>query len=667
MINNDECTIWYQRCFVEFLLLFLIFFPLVLACILLGIRGEKLRDIIVTTGALVIGTGTLYLLIATLGSHATYYLTNTQTVHYILFLLEIGITLFILYLCRKYHQRLVALLVCIQMAILIIFGMGSLTSGHATTEGANLFFDEFSIIMALIIGIIGSLICIYSLGYMRSYHLHHPEISDRRPFFFFLLFLFLSAMFGLVFSNNLVWLFFFWEITTVCSFLLIGYAKTKDAIKNGFLALLLNLLGGITFAGALVYITYTAPSPEYLNLSTLTTAGPDLALLALVPAGLISFAGLTKSAQMPFSSWLIGAMVAPTPVSALLHSSTMVKAGVYVIVRFAPVLEGQFIGMLIALVGGITFFLASCIAITQNNAKKLLAYSTIANLGLVVACAGVGSHEAVWAAILLIIFHAVAKSLLFLCTGTVEHQIGSRDIEEMNGLFVTMPKVATMMLIGMAGMFLAPFGMLISKWATLRAFVDASPPLGILLVLFLALGSGVTVFFWTKWMGKLIGYHEEKKNDEESVNRSEWAVLYIITGLVALVAFTFPLISGTILEPYLISAHNATTESLDKLLFYDDLIIILLMLSLIVVMPLSLYFFRHAWKESYRKVPRYVCGREALSPHSFTGSIGVQKEMGLSNYYLEDIFGELRMLRIGDLCTIALIVLIFAALIGMVV
>jgi len=132
--------------------------------------------------------------------------------------------------------------------------------------------------------------------------------------------------------------------------------------------------------------------------------------IVLLPVVLISFAGLTKSAQLPFSSWLVGAMVAPTPVSALLHSSTMVKAGVYVMIRFAPLLQGSFAGLALSLVGGSTFLIASAIAISQSNAKKVLAYSTIATLGLVTACAGVGTFEAVWAAVFLLIFHAVPFS-----------------------------------------------------------------------------------------------------------------------------------------------------------------------------------------------------------------------------------------------------------------
>ena len=132
---------------------------------------------------------------------------------------------------------------------------------------------------------------------------------------------------------------------------------------------------------------------------------------------------------MPFHTWLLGAMVAPTPTSALLHSSTMVKAGVFLLIKLSPIfLVCPVAAVMTILVGGLTFLLCSFMAISQTNAKRVLAYSTIANLGLIVACAGVGTPEAVWAATFLVLFHAVAKSLLFLCVGTAEHHIGSRDI-----------------------------------------------------------------------------------------------------------------------------------------------------------------------------------------------------------------------------------------------
>ena len=142
---------------------------------------------------------------------------------------------------------------------------------------------------------------------------------------------------------------------------------------------------------------------------------------------------MIKAAQMPFQNWLLGAMVAPTPVSALLHSSTMVKAGVYLVIRLAPAFN-PVLGMIVAVCGAFTFFAASVLAISQTTGKRVLAYSTIANLGLIIACAGLRTELAIAAAMLLIIFHAISKGLLFMCAGTIEHQIWSREIEDMEGL-----------------------------------------------------------------------------------------------------------------------------------------------------------------------------------------------------------------------------------------
>src|SRR5690606_34799843 len=135
-------------------------------------------------------------------------------------------------------------------------------------------------------------------------------------------------------------------------------------------------------------------------------------------------------------------------------------------------------------------------------------------------CAGVGTYKLVWAAILLIIFHAIAKSLLFLCVGTVEHRIGSKDIEDMTGLIVRMPHVAVMMFIGIAGMFLAPFGMLISKWAAIEAFIEAQ--FGLIFVAILAFGGSITVFFWSKWMGKIISVCPVATKVENRIPQEKW-------------------------------------------------------------------------------------------------------------------------------------------------
>ena len=507
----------------------------------------------------------------------------------------------------------------------------------------NLFVDQFSIIMALIIGIIGSLIAVYSVSYMETYHHHHPEVRDRQRTFFFVIFIFLAAMFGLVFSNNLMWVFFFWEITTITSFLLIGYAETEEATKNAFLALVMNLLGGIAFVAALIILAATEPLSGGIDLAGVLSSG-DAAVI-LLPAALIGFAGITKAALMPFSSWLLGAMVAPTPVSALLHSSTMVKAGVYILVRFAPVFAGTLTGFSIGLVGGLTFVLASAIAISQSNAKRVLAYSTIANLGLIAACAGVGTYMLVWAAILLIIFHAIAKALLFL-VGMIEHRIGSRDIEDMEGLIVRMPRMAVMMFIGMAGMFLAPFGMLISKWAAIEAFVQA--PFGLIFIAILAYGSAVTVFFWAKWMGKLVAVTREQERVEKGILEEPWAPLYILTGLVVAATLLFPLISSVLIEPYVLAIYGATARMAQA-----NVAIMLLMMALLLLLPISFLLF----KRSAKHLPAYMGGRPATEDRRFAGSLGLTREAQTRNYYLNDYFGEAKLFRPGLAVCTALIII----------
>jgi ech hydrogenase subunit A len=280
-------------------------------------------------------------------------------------------------------------------------------------------------------------------------------------------------------------------------------------------------------------------------------------------------------------------------------------------------------------------------AISQNNAKKVLAYSTIANLGLIVACAGVGTYNLMWVAILLIIFHAIAKSLLFLCVGTVGNRIGSRNIEDMGGLIVRMPKIAIMMFIGMAGMFLAPFGMVISKWAAIEAFITA--PFGLIFIAILAFGGSATVFFWSKWMGKIISVMRDQTVIEDTVKKEKWAVLYILTGLVVVVCLIFPLISSILIEPFVLNIYGQTAR-----LAQANLTIMIMMLCLLMIMPFSMLFYG---KGAQPSVPPYMGGRPMDDSMHFAGSMGVSRELVLSNYYLEKTFGEERLFMIGaSLC-----------------
>lgn len=623
-------------------LLFLMVFPFIVALILLVTKNDKARGIVSEVGAAVIMIASVYAAWNHLGEPETFELSS-ETIDLTMFVVEAALGLVVIYLGVKYKKYAASVLGLIQLILSICFEF--VYKGDIEVEN-GLYIDDLSVIMMLIIGIIGSLICVYAVGYMRDFQAHDAG-KDRRPWFFFLLFVFLSAMFGIVFSDNLVWMFFFWEITTLCSFALIGYTKTDEAIRNSFRQLILNLIGGIAFVTALILL---ADKYDILSLAQLL-ATPDVTeykwMLAAVM--LLALAGIVKSAQMPFHTWLLGAMVAPTPTSALLHSSTMVKAGVFMLLKLAPLLHGNIAGDMVMSVGGITFLLASCAAISQSNAKRVLAYSTIANLGLIVACAGVGTPDAVWAGVMLTIFHAVTKSMLFLCVGTAEHHIGSRNIEDMDGLFERMPRLAMIMMVGIAAMFLAPLGMLISKWAAITSFVDPDNALSILLIGCVVFGSAVTGFYWTKWLGKLSYAARGKENIEGTVRPQEWTVLGALVVLVVCVCFCYPLMSEDMIEPWVESVFHVSPAV--AVLDGTNEIILLAMIAFLLMLFLP-FFGRGKDPET----PIYLAGNEPTA-EGYVGSMNANVEVTLKNWYLEGWFGERFIGRAGEIITAAVIVL----------
>lgn len=602
-------------------ILFLILFPLVVALALSLVRRDAVRRWIVGVSALVLIIACLELLRNHYAVPIHLYQVNADWIRPLMQFIELGLAAYMISLAVRHKKWLIIPLVLAQAGLGLWF---ELSQGHRLAAIFPLFMNQLSLIMALIIGIIGNLIAVYALGYMRDYHAQKKDVPDKRRSFFFIIFIFLSAMFGISFSNDLLWLYFFWEITTVCSFILIAYRGDRESIDNAFLALGFNLVGGLAMLLGIVILFL---HQGIFELDRLLIQGK---FMVMAPVMLLSVAGLVKSAQLPFSSWLLGAMVAPTPVSALLHSSTMVKAGVYLLVKLGPVFNGTYAGLLIALIGGFTFMMASLLAISQRDAKKVLAYSTVANLGLIVMCAGIGTYESIWAAILLIIFHAVAKCLLFLCVGSVAHTIISRDIEEMGGLIVAMPRSAWLMLIGMAGMFLAPFGMLISKWAVLVAVIDANP----ILSFFLLYGSAATLFFWVKWMGKLLSVNQPRENIETGINRTIWLPLYILGFLMMAVCLFFPFVSHQMIEPYVISIYG-----LSATISRGNMIIMIIMMGMLFLFPFSLPSKRDKMKTT-RLVDIYMGGANIPGSKTFLGSAGAIRENAFQNYYLEKYFGE---------------------------
>lgn len=626
----------------------LILFPLAIAILSFLVRQDKIRNAIVTLGAVSVALLTVLVTVRYFGDGITYSYHQEEGISYLIMCLEIIIAGYILVKSIRDKKYLVTVFAAIQTPLILFF---ELSAGHQIHVENQIVYDKLSGIMVLIIGVIGSLICIYAVGYMKDYHHHHKEYAERKSFFLSILFLFLSAMFGLVLSNNLTWLYFCWEITSLCSFLLIGYTKTEEAKNNSYRALTINLGGGLAFAVAIVFIGLHY---DTLELSTLISLEPEA--IAMVPVFLMSVAALTKSAQFPFSSWLLGAMVAPTPSSALLHSATMVKAGVYLIIRLAPMLGDSPVGIAVTGIGCATFLLSSLAAVTQSDGKKILAYSTVANLGLIVICASIGSQEALWAAILLIIFHASAKSLMFLCVGSIEHQLGSRNVEDMGDLAEVSRKLNLFMFIGIAGMFLAPFGMLISKWVAMKAFIDSRH---ILSVVVIAYGSAITLFYWTKWMGKLVSGSNRKQEKDHVFSLFEELPIIIHAIIVIVSCFAFPLISDYALIPYL-------TELFGKEAVIpigtSDVNLMIMMLAMLIIIPIS---FIPLYKGDKRRiVPIYMAGENTGDNETFYGGLGEKRKAEMRNWYLSEYFDSKKMLFIGDIIAIVILVLGVILLIG---
>lgn len=294
--------------------------------------------------------------------------------------------------------------------------------------------DGLSLLFVLLISGIGTAIFFYALSYLKG----HPFI-DR---FFGYLCLFMAAMMGMVLSDNILLLFVFWELTSISSFFLIGFNNDNvDSRKSALTALSITGIGGFFLLAGLILIGNIAGT---FSFTELIDKRDVLINHNLYPAilGFVFIGAFTKSAQFPFHFWLPGAMKAPTPVSAYLHSATMVKAGIYLLARFFPILGGTDLWMYTLVgVGGFTMLYASLHSLFRVDLKGILAYSTISALGILTFLIGMGTKESIIAASVFVLVHALYKATLFLVTGIIDHETGTRDITVLSGLRKVLPPV----------------------------------------------------------------------------------------------------------------------------------------------------------------------------------------------------------------------------------
>ena len=409
--------------------------------------------------------------------------------------------------------------------------------------------DAFTLVMVALVSGIGVLIFAYAAWYFPR--------DERHGGFASALLAFSGAMLGLVLADHLIVLYVFWELTSVTSYVLIAHNHEQEGARGAALqALLITSLGGLVMLAGLVMLGQAGGTYE---LSALL-ADPPLDTLGTAGAFIALAGAFTKSAQVPFHTWLPSAMAAPTPVSAYLHSATMVKAGVYLIARLAPAYADVAAWRPLLLgVGLATMLVGGWRALRQMDLKLLLAFGTVSQLGFMVTLFGMGAGELVFAAVALILAHAMFKATLFMVVGIIDHEAGTRDMRELSGLGRRMPVLAALGVVAGASMAgLPPLFGFISKEFAYESFLAESGELGWLSVVGLVgiVAGSVLTFAYTARF--LHGAFADKSRPATSVHAAPvgfWApaavlvVLTILAGLVPSLLDGLARAATTALEP----------------------------------------------------------------------------------------------------------------------
>lgn len=417
--------------------------------------------------------------------------------------------------------------------------------------------DGLGWLFAFLISGIGVLINIYAYWY-----LHKPDPFGR--FFAYLLF-FMGSMLGLVLSSNLIILIIFWELTTISSFLLIGFWHHTERARYGAVkSILVTSVGGLAMIGGTVLLTVIAGTSEIPEL--IAKAGMIQEHILFFPILLLLLLGaFSKSAQSPFHIWLPDAMEAPTPVSAFLHSSTMVKAGVFLIARVHPVFSGrEEWTLLVATVGLITMVLAAYYALRKVDLKAILAYSTVSQLGLMIMALGFADVLGAKATAFHIMNHAAFKGMLFLVVGIIDHEAGTRDITKLRGLRFTMPKTAVLAFIGaFASAGIPLFNGFVSKELIFEAAYDQigiAPWMSVFPV-FAVIGSALTFAYSMKiFFGVFFG--EESKELPKHPHDPPFGMLFSpgLLAAITVIVGIMPFVAENIINAATSAITQTTTD-----------------------------------------------------------------------------------------------------------
>jgi proton-translocating NADH-quinone oxidoreductase chain N len=326
-----------------------------------------------------------------------------------------------------------------------------------TLGGVTLFYaDKLAIFMALVSQSVGAVILLYSFGYIKHY--------EHRNEYYFMVVLFLASMMGLVFSSNILWIYFFWEITAIVCWRLIGFFREKEYIRRADKAFFITLFGALMMLCGFLMVynqTGTFDLQEIKAWCTVNGSISDIAVLFIL------FGILSKSATLPLHTWLADAGVAPSPVTALLHAAVLVKIGVYVFARLfvASFTVNEVWHEVVPWIAAASALVSACAALVENDIKRIVAYSTVSQLAFIFLGLATGNENSIFGGLLYILMHGIAKAGLFLCAGIVEHETHNKDIRKMGGLIKTMPITAvSFALCAFSVMGIPPFGGFFSKY-----------------------------------------------------------------------------------------------------------------------------------------------------------------------------------------------------------
>ncbi|AOS65581.1 hydrogen gas-evolving membrane-bound hydrogenase subunit E [Actinoalloteichus hymeniacidonis] len=442
--------------------------------------------------------------------------------------------------------------------------------------------DVLSMLMIFLVSGLGALILAYCVYYFGS----HGEGIGRTSA---LLLAFAGAMFGLVVADDLISLYIFWELTTVCSFLLVGQDGVgKKMRRSSVQALLVTVFGGLTMLMGVIMLGHAAGTFRISEI----VADPPSGTGVSVAVVLVLVGAFTKSAQMPFHPWLPGAMVAPTPVSAYLHAASMVKAGVYLVARLAPAFGGLTSWWLpIAVIGIATMLIGGVRALYQHDLKTMLAYGTVSQLGFLMVLTGGGTYIAAIAGVTMLLAHGLFKAALFLVVGIVDHQAGTRDIRKLSGLGRRFPGLAALAVIAAGSMAgIPPLLGFIGKEAAFEAFAHQGGARGVLVLIGLVLGSVLTVAYSIRLVWGAFG---DKPGVTPSVAPAPSMGLVLpaaIPALAGLVLGLWPAPVETLVAPY--AAGFPSDGEAYHLALWHGFNLPLLLSAVVVVLGLGVWWFR---------------------------------------------------------------------------